>query len=55
MEGLSGKFRTWTPLVAKVVWMGGEGGRCGGGISSSKSFAGVGVLDILQEVTSTVM
>ena len=40
---------TWTPLAAKVICAGGEGGRSGGGISSISSFEGTGVLDMLPD------
>lgn len=39
---------TWTPLAAKVICAGGEGGRSGGGISSISSFGGTGVFDMLN-------
>ena len=38
---------TWTPLAAKVICAGGEGGRSGGGISSMSSLVGIGVLDMV--------
>lgn len=39
---------TWTPLAAKVMCAGGDGGRSGGGISSISSFGGTGVFDMLN-------
>jgi hypothetical protein len=43
--GLEG-LHTWTPLAVNVVYRGGDGGRCGGGISSVSSFPFVGRFDI---------
>jgi hypothetical protein len=44
----SSKTRTRTPLAANVVCRGGEGGRWGGGISSSSSFPFAGGFDIAR-------
>lgn len=48
--------RTWTPLAANVVYSGGDGGRWGGGISSSSSLpdAGFDMVVTLQETRCTV-